>query len=74
VGLQRPIYWLLWMIAVVFYAVFLMKQAYYNHLYMIPLLGQLAARRAGFAEADLTQLETEEKADSEYSETPAPRL
>ena len=71
VGLNRPIYWLLWMMAVVLYALYLMKQAYYNHLYMIPVLGQLAARRAGFAEADLARIGTEEKADREYSETPA---
>jgi uncharacterized membrane protein len=70
-GLHRPIYWLLWMMAVVFYAVFLMKQAYYNHLYLIPVLGQFAARRAGFAEADLARIDAEEKADREYSETPA---
>jgi uncharacterized membrane protein len=70
-GLHRPIYWLLWMMSVVLYAAFLMKQAYYNHLYRIPVLGLLAARRAGFAEADLTRLESEEKSDREYSETPA---
>jgi uncharacterized membrane protein len=73
-GLHRPIYWLLWMMAVVVYAVYLMKQAYYNHLYLIPVLGQLAARRAGFAEADLARIDAEEKAEHEYSETPtAPR-
>jgi curved DNA-binding protein CbpA len=69
-GLQRPIYWLLWVMAVVLYAAFLMKQAYFNHLYRIPLLGLLAARRAGFAEADLKRLEIEERAGRDYSETP----
>jgi len=70
-GLHRGIYWLLWMMAVLLYAAFLMKQAYYNHLYRIPLLGQLAARRAGFAESDIARLERDESFDREYSETPA---
>jgi hypothetical protein len=39
------------MTAVTLYWVFLMKQAYQNRLYLIPGLGQLAARRAGLSGA-----------------------
>ena len=50
-GLQRPVYWVLWMTGVTLYWIFLMKQAYYNRVYLIPGLGQLAARRSGLSGA-----------------------
>jgi uncharacterized membrane protein len=55
-GLERPIYWVLWMTAATLYWIFLMKQAYQNRFYLIPGLGQLAARRAGFNEGQLSDL------------------
>lgn len=46
-GLHRPIYWLLWMVAFAACSIFLMKRAYYNELYRVPVLGALALRRSG---------------------------
>lgn len=60
IGLERPIYWVLWMTGVTLYWIFLMKQAYQNRLYLIPGLGQLAARRAGFDQAQLSELKAGE--------------
>ncbi len=47
IGLHRPIYWLLWMVAFAACSIFLMKHAYYNERYRLPLIGALAVRRAG---------------------------
>jgi uncharacterized membrane protein len=60
VGLQRPIYWVLWMTGVTLYWMFLMKQAYQNRLYLIPGLGQLAARRSGLNEVQFSELKAPE--------------
>lgn len=46
-GLHRAIYWLLWVMAFVLYSIFLMKRAYYNQRYQVPVLGTVAARSAG---------------------------
>jgi uncharacterized membrane protein len=47
VGLHRPIYWLLWMTGFAVCSIFLMKRAYYNEPYQLPVLGALAVRSAG---------------------------
>lgn len=57
IGLHRPIYWLLWMTGFAFCSIFLMKRAYYNEPYQLPVLGALARRSSGFEfqpEADTT--------------------
>ena len=59
VGLQRPIYWVLWMTGYLFYSVFLMKRAYYNQYYLIPLLGEIAARWAGVDRAEYAEFKAE---------------
>ena len=59
-GLDRPIYWVLWMTVVTLYWIFLMKQAYHNRLYLIPGLGRVAARRAGVNEAHVSELKAGE--------------
>lgn len=46
-GLHRPIYWLLWMTGFAVCSIFLMKRAYYNEPYELPLLGPLARHSAG---------------------------
>jgi uncharacterized membrane protein len=46
-GLHRPIYWLLWIMGFVTCSLFLMKRAYYNERYRLPVLGTLALHRAG---------------------------
>jgi uncharacterized membrane protein len=45
-GLHRPIYWLLWMTGFAVCSIFLMKRAYYNERYRLPVLGTLALRSA----------------------------
>jgi uncharacterized membrane protein len=59
VGLDRPIYWVLWMTGAIFYAIYLMKRAYYNQYCLIPILGEIAARRAGLQVGDYAEFETE---------------
>jgi uncharacterized membrane protein len=44
IGLHRPIYWLLWMVGFAACSLFLMKRAYYNEPYRLPLIGTLALR------------------------------
>lgn len=56
IGLERPIYWLLWVTGAFLYWIFLMKAAYQNRVYLIPGLGQFAARRAGLDESQLSEL------------------
>lgn len=52
-GLHRPIYWLLWMTGFAACSIFLMKRAYYNEPYRLPVLGTIALRSAGLeAQAD----------------------
>lgn len=46
-GLHRPIYWLLWMTGFAVCSIFLMKRAYYNEPYELPLVGALARHSAG---------------------------
>lgn len=60
VGLDRPIFWALWVMAVVSYTIYLMKRAYYNHYSLIPILGEFAARRAGLDIGDYAPFEAEE--------------
>jgi uncharacterized membrane protein len=47
IGFNRPIYWLLWIMGFVACSLFLMKRAYYNERYRLPVLGALALHRAG---------------------------
>lgn len=47
VGLHRPIYWVLWMTAFSLSSIFLMKRAYHNKYFFVPVLGEFAARFAG---------------------------
>ena len=49
IGLHRPIYWLLWIMGFAACSLFLMKRAYYNERYMLPVLGTLALRSSGLA-------------------------
>ena len=60
VGLDRPIFWVLWVTGVVFYTIYLMKRAYYNQYYLIPILGEFAARRAGLEIESSGLFKTEE--------------
>lgn len=46
-GLDRPIYWLLWMVGFAACSLFLMKRAYYNEPYRLPLIGTLAPHSSG---------------------------
>ena len=70
IGLERPIYWVLWITLTTLYWIFLMKQAFHNRLYLIPGLGQLAARRAGLNRAELARAQAGETPEHR---TPAPR-
>jgi uncharacterized membrane protein len=60
VGLDLPIFWVLWVTGVVFYTIYLMKRAYYNRYCLIPVLGEFAARRAGLEIGDYAPFEAEE--------------
>ncbi len=46
-GLHRPIYWLLWMMAFAAFSLVAMKRAYYNERYRLPLIGTLALHSSG---------------------------
>jgi hypothetical protein len=59
-GLDRPIFWVLWVTGVIAYTIFLMKGAYYNQYSLIPVLGDFAARCAGLEIGDYAPFETEE--------------
>lgn len=69
-GLDRPIYWVLWMTGVVFYTIYLMKPAYHNQYRLIPILGEFAARRASLEIGDYAPFETGKIA--ERGPSPAP--
>jgi len=60
IGLERPIYWVLWVTLATLYWIFLMKQAYHNRLYLVPGLGLAAARWAGFDRKELAHAQAEE--------------
>ena len=49
IGLHLPIYWLLWMVGFAACSLFLMKRAYHNEAYRLPLIGPFALHSSGLA-------------------------